>query len=64
MIGKSVKEAAKEWGVSASTVRNWCKQALIVAQRKGRDWLIFSSDPPSLPTGRPPKESKNTAPSA
>lgn len=40
----SVKEVAKKWGYSESTIRNWCKEGLIKvtigAEKKNGHWQI------------------------
>ena len=45
----SVKEAAKKWGYSESTVRKWCQQGLIkvtcVAEKKDGHWQIPDNAP-------------------
>ena len=40
----SVKEAAKKWGYSESTIRKWCREGIISvtlgAEKKDGRWLI------------------------
>lgn len=40
----SVKEAAKKWGYSESTIRKWCKNGLLnvtySAEKKNGQWQI------------------------
>lgn len=40
----TTKEIATKQGVTPRTVRNWIKAGNLVAQRTGRDWIVFAED--------------------
>ena len=42
---RTVFQAADDWGVSPSLVRQWCQSGAIASHKVGRDWVVTAKNP-------------------